>query len=338
MDDIFGLGNKKALNYLDSALYYNPENLTAHFLFGKLHINKNPTLGEKHLKRSFGINPNYLPTLIALTDYYFDNNNEEATIKYTSLALEQLKNDNSYINPTTKIDLFFKKGEALFYSNQVKESIIALDSVLTLDTIEFNYKKFALYTRGVCYNDLEEYDKAFDDLAFTAENFNFKKDPFLTYHLALAYTYKVKPDVEKALYYINISTKLTKKDSDAETSDLDLCYVLRGEIYMARKEYQSSINEFLKLEEDENQNFWLGMVHYKAKIYSKSLKYYLSHLKDFPDDLEALTETANCYYQLGNLTKACEYISESIEYYSVEAIEEAEDLQKVISFKNTYCK
>ena len=128
--------------------------------------------------------------------------------------------------------------------------------------------------------------------------------------------------ISRTYYYLGMSYYYLKSDSLAlrnllkaiyyVPTDLDALF-FTGELKIKTNKYQEAINYFERItkikKDDMYAWFYLAVCHTQLKEYQKAINIYESEmLTRDPKNIDALTNLAYCYREIGNNKKAYEYL------------------------------
>ena len=126
------------------------------------------------------------------------------------------------------------------------------------------------------------------------------------YYIGMAY-YNIKND-DMALEYL-------KKSLSLKGDDIDALYYA-GEISIKQKKYDEAIGYFENItmiqEDDVYAWFYLGVSHTQKKDYAKAIDVYENKVLVFdPENIDAMTNLAYVYREMGNNKKALEWLTKA---------------------------
>ncbi|MGD8979808.1 MAG: tetratricopeptide repeat protein [candidate division WOR-3 bacterium] len=126
------------------------------------------------------------------------------------------------------------------------------------------------------------------------------------YYLGMAY-YNLKND-DKAMEYL-------KKSLDLKSDDVDALYYA-GEISIKQKEFDAAIGYFENItsiqEDDVYAWFYLGVSYTQKKDYARAIDVYENKVLGFdPENIDAMTNLAYVYREMGNNKKALEWLTKA---------------------------
>ncbi len=145
------------------------------------------------------------------------------------------------------------------------------------------------------------------------------------YRRTLEQFYKTTDGLSRTYYYTGMVHYNLRNDSlalsnflkslDLKPDDVDALYYA-GEIYLKQKKYDESMKLFRKItelrEDDAYAWFYLGVNHTQKKEYQKAIDVYENKvlLLD-PQNLDAMTNLAYVYREMGNNKKALEWLTKA---------------------------
>jgi tetratricopeptide (TPR) repeat protein len=126
------------------------------------------------------------------------------------------------------------------------------------------------------------------------------------YYIGMAY-YNLKND-DKAMEYL-------KKSLDLKSDDVDALYYA-GEISIKQKEFDAAIGYFENItsiqEDDVYAWFYLGVSYTQKKDYARAIDVYENKVLGFdPENIDAMTNLAYVYREMGNNKKALEWLTKA---------------------------
>ncbi|UCD19835.1 MAG: tetratricopeptide repeat protein [candidate division WOR-3 bacterium] len=137
--------------------------------------------------------------------------------------------------------------------------------------------------------------------------------------------YKTTDGLSRAYYYTGMAYYNLRNDSlalsnflkslDLKADDADALYYA-GEIYLKQKKYDESMKMFRKItefrEDDAYAWFYLGVNHTQKKEYQKAVEIYENKVLVLdPQNLDAMTNLAYVYREMGNNKKALEWLTKA---------------------------
>ena len=177
----------------------------------------------------------------------FDYENKKS-IKFQNKNRPELESNNSAFSP------FFLVKNEIENNNYLNALKILNENIQENKPAEF------VFTRGLCYMHLENFEKALQDF-LKLKNSNHFEYPSLFINL---YTcYHQTNDIDNAIKCLNIGIKKFPQCSQI--------YLLRGKAMMYRKNYDLAIKDLKKIKTSESY-FWLAECYKNKKNYEKAYK------------------------------------------------------------------
>jgi len=137
--------------------------------------------------------------------------------------------------------------------------------------------------------------------------------------------YKTADGLSRTYYYMGLANYNLQKDDlaleyfqkslDLKGDDVDALYYA-GEIYLKQKQYDKSIALFKRITEIQPNDtyawFYLGVNHTQKKDYQKAIDVYENKVLVIePENVDAMTNLAYVYREMGNNKKALEWLTKA---------------------------
>ena len=249
-------------------------------------------------------------------------NKEKASAAYTKALSIDPENPEAY----------FLIGKALFEKGLYDSSIVSSKEAVKYFT--------AKYDRAVkvLFQNLPEVDeRTLDDIIrLWGEKNEEELDELVKVRLGfdggltvqrrtIEQLYKTSDGLARAYYYIGMSYYNLKDDDmalgnlkqsiDLKGDDVDALYYA-GEISLKQKKYDDAITYFQQIttvqEDDVYAWFYLGVCYTQKKEYSKAVDIYENEVLNMePQNIDAMTNLAYVYREMGNNKKALEWLTKA---------------------------
>lgn len=195
-----------------------------------------------------------------------------------SLTTEKLLTDNN------NIDLYIRRGNALYEINQIDNAIYNYDKVLDIDP----ECKLAIYNRAIAWNAKKEYNKALEDCN-TIINKN--PDDIELYYYARAIIWKTKKEYSKVIEDLN---KAIDKNPQFENA-----YYKRGLAkYEMNYNDEDIINDFksyLELTKGKNETWTIYARYYINILNEKKSNPELSKIREIIKEIKETLQIKEDY-------------------------------------------
>jgi tetratricopeptide (TPR) repeat protein len=137
--------------------------------------------------------------------------------------------------------------------------------------------------------------------------------------------YKIADGLSRTYYYAGLANYNLQRDDmalqdfqkslDLKGDDIDALYYA-GEIYLKQKKYDESIARFKRITEIQPNDtyawFYLGVNHTQKKDYQKAVDIYENKVLAIePENIDAMTNLAYVYREMGNNKKALEWLTKA---------------------------
>jgi tetratricopeptide (TPR) repeat protein len=229
-------------------------------------------------------------------------------------------------------EAYFLVGKAVYEKGMYDSSLVNFE-----DAEKYFVKKYNRITR-VIFQNLPEVDK---DLArkivtLWSEKKEDELDELVKVRLGfdaglaaqrrtIEQFYKTTDGLARTYYYKGMAYYNLKNDTlalenllmaiDLKPDDIDALYYA-GEIALKHKNYDESINYFRKItevkEDDTYAWFYLGVNYTQKKDYKKAADVYENKVLALdPENLDAMTNLAYVYREMGNNKKALEWLTKA---------------------------
>lgn len=219
----------------------------------------------------------------------------EKALKYILLAQELEKGDSiQYVN----------YGNSLYGLGRYDEAIEQFNNAITYDNILNDAEGFARYGLTQCYIDLQEYEKALEEIEIYLE----LEPDDLDSHTDKAYCLLYLGEFTKAYTYAdNLTTEYPDSLMVASTKADIMVYVESPDNVLA---YHKELIERFK----DNVDVWFLLLnyYYDQGQYSDSIMLSLEALEVFPEDADLLSWVGACYSMLGEYEEAATYTEKAL--------------------------
>ena len=275
-----------ALKYLDYSKLINPDNYEAFLIEGQIYTEKkDPERANQAFTKALKIDPE----------------NPEAYFLVGVIAFDKKQYDSSIVKFTESIKYYDPKWKKT--AKTVFQNLPDIDMSLLYQIAELHSAK-----KDTMLNELIKVKLGFDQPSAQRRNV----DQLLSVTNGISRTY----------YYLGMSYYYRKVDSLAlknllkaveyVPNDLDALFFI-GELKIKANKYQEAINYFdriVKFKKDDLYAwFYLAVCHTQLKEYQKAINVYEGEmLTRDPKNIEAMTNLAYCYREIGNNKKAYEYL------------------------------
>lgn len=231
-------------------------------------------------------------------------------------------------------EAYFLIGESMFESKVYDSALVRFS-----DAIKYFNIKYERYTK-ILFQNVPEVNKELvqEIITLWAEQKNDELDQLIKVRLGfdaglnaqkrnIESFYKVADGLARSYYYIGMSYYNQRKDDlalenlgkslELMPNEPDAVFYV-GEIMLRTKKYQEAITYFDRLtklrEDDVYAWFYLGVSYSQLKDYKKAIDIYENKVIPLnPKLIEAYTNLAFAYREMGNNTKALEYLMKAEE-------------------------
>ncbi len=275
-----------ALKYLNYAKIINPDNYEIYLSEGQIYTEmKDPDRANQAFTKALNIDPE----------------NPEAYFLVGIIAFDKKQYDSSIVKFIESIKYYDPKWKKT--AKTVFQNLPDIDMSLLYQIAELHNAK-----KDTLLNELIKIKLGFDQPSAQKRNI----DQLMT----------VTNGFSRAYYYLGMSYYYNKNDSLAlknllkaieyVPTDLDALFFV-GELKIKSNKYQEAISYFsriTKLKKDDLYAwFYMAVCHAQLKEYQKAINIYEGEiLTRDPKNIDALTNLAYCYREIGNNKKAYEYL------------------------------
>jgi tetratricopeptide (TPR) repeat protein len=229
-------------------------------------------------------------------------------------------------------EAYFLIGRAVFEQGQYDSSIVIFTKALEYFNVK--YERTAM----VLFQNLPEIDKSIARRIVELWGANREEDLDEMVKVQLGFDgglnaqrrlieqfYKTTEGLARTYYYIGMAQYSLRNESlalenltksiELKGDDIDALYYA-GEITLKQGEYDRSINYFSMItdlkEDDVFAWFYLGVNYTQKKQYQKAVDVYENKVLNYdPDNIEAMTNLAYVYREMGNNKKALEWLTKA---------------------------
>lgn len=234
-----------------------------------------------------------------------DPENPEAYFLIGKAIFEKGAYDSALVNLKQSEKYFLQKYDRT--SKVVFQNLAAVDNALAKEIIELWGKKD---------------EDALDQLVKVQLGFD---EGLNAHRRTLEQFYKTADGLSRMYYYMGLANYNLKKDDlaleyfrkslDLKGDDVDALYYA-GEIYLKQKKYDESIALFKRITEikpnDTYAWFYLGVNYTQKKDYQKAIDVYENKVLAIePENVDAMTNLAYVYREMGNNKKALEWLTKA---------------------------
>ncbi len=281
---------RQALENLFYCEIFDPDNVSEYILEGGIYTE----LGEKEKA-----NAAYAKAL------NIDPENPEAYFLVGKAVFEKGMYDSSLVNFSDAEKYFVKKYDRI--ARVIFQNLPEVDRELAQEIVAlWNEKKEA---------ELDELVKV--RLGFDAG--------LIAQRRTIEQFYKTTDGLARAYYYKGMAYYNLRNDTlalqnllmaiDVKPDDIDALYYA-GEIALQRKNFDESINYFKRITEIKDDDtyawFYLGVNYTQKKEYQKAVDIYENKVLALdPENLDAMTNLAYVYREMGNNKKALEWLTKA---------------------------
>jgi tetratricopeptide (TPR) repeat protein len=281
---------RQALENLFYCEIFDPDNVSEYILEGGIYTE----LNEKEKA-----NTAYAKALS------IDPENPEAYFLVGKAVFEKGMYDSSLVNFTDAEKYFVKKYDRI--ARVIFQNLPEVDKNLTQEIVTLWGEK-----KEAELDELVKVRLGFD-AGLTAQRRTIEQLYKTTDGLARTYYYK-------GMAYYNLRDETLALENllmaiDLKADDIDALYYA-GEIALQKKDYDESINYFRRIteikEDDTYAWFYMGVNYTQKKEYQKAADIYENKVLALdPENLDAMTNLAYVYREMGNNKKALEWLTKA---------------------------